>query len=209
MLRLSLLLISLIIFAQNAFTQQYFEEEIKSALKEKPKLDFKLDSRSAFISQSGVRVFGLKLGFTYANKLTFGLGYNQLLSNVKREIVYQDSLRESNLGYYYFSPYVDYTFYRDEKWELSIPVQIGLGETFYRTQIDEKGVTFAKGIMFSYEPAITFQYRFLNYFGAGAGVGYRLVIIKNSSVEENFTSPMYLFKFKIYFQEIYQDIFHK
>ena len=58
----------------------------------------------------------------------------------------------------------------------------------------------------TYEPAITFQYRFLKYFGAGLGVGYRLMLKPNPQIEEKFTSPVYILKTKIYFQDIWQDI---
>ena len=190
-----------------SIAQPTVEEELRSALKKKPRLDFKLDSRNTFISQSGVRVFGIKLGLSFDNKLAFGLGYNELLSNVKSDAVYQGGNYKSRLGYSYLSPYMDYTFYRDDKWELSIPVQFGIGETYYHTQIGGKGINFAKGIVLSYEPAITFQYKILSYFGVGAGVGYRLMVIRNYAVKEDFTSPVYLFKFKIYFQDVYQDIF--
>lgn len=208
MIRLTL---SFIIFLSSflfSYSQPSVEEELRNALKKKPRLEFRLDSRNTFISQDGVRVFGLKLGLSFDNKLTFGLGYNELLSKVKREATYGGEMHDVRLGYSYISPYVDFIFYRDDRWELSIPVQIGLGETYYAALIDEKDITFARGFVLSYEPAITFQYKFLSYFGAGAGVGYRLMVIRNPAIKEDFTSPVYLFKFKIYFQDIYQDIFH-
>lgn len=196
----------LLTYSQCSFAQS-FEEDLRSSLQTKPKFDFRLDSRSSFISQGGVRVFGFKLGIEYDHKLTFGLGYNQLLSKVKRKQFHHGIEQNSKLKYYYLSPFVDYVFYRDPRWELSIPVQFGIGEAQYQYKLYDRTVSFAKGFMFSYEPAITFQYKFLSYFGAGAGVGYRLMIVNNSKVKEQFTSPVYLFKFKVYFQDLYQDLF--
>jgi len=208
MYKLYLLSFLSIVMAQVAFSQT-FEKELEFALQKKPKFDFRLDSRNTFISQNGVRVFGFKFGVDYNRTLSFGLGYNQLLSNVKRDVYHHGLEQSAKLSYYYISPYIDYTFYRDSKWELSIPVQLGIGEAFYEYSVNNKPVDFAKGFMFSYEPAISFQYKFLSYFGAGAGVGYRLMIVNNSNVKEQFTSPVYLFKFKIYFQDLYQDLFLK
>jgi len=185
---------------------QHFEEELRLALKEEPKFEFKLDSRNAFISNTGVRVFGFKLGLNFDDKLSFGLGYNQLWSNPKNQLFLEGVNYNAEVNYYYFSPYVEYTFYRDEKWEFSIPVQFGLGESWYEFERNGNKLSRSRNFVVSYEPAITVQYTFLKYFGLGAGVGYRLMIVPNHSIEEQFTSPVYIFKFKIFFQEIYHDL---
>lgn len=196
-------------FCVHTSDAQSFESQIRHAVHQKPKFDFHLDSRGAFINQSSVRVFGFKLGLEYDHKLTFGLGYNQLISKVKNKIVDKGMERDVQLKYFYFSPFISYIFYRDEKWELSIPVQFGFGSSSYQFNLENMKVNIFKAFVLSYEPAITFQYRFLRYFGAGAGVGYRLMIVPNKKIEEQFTSPVYLFKFKVYFQDLYQDVFNK
>lgn len=185
---------------------QHFEEELRLALKEEPKFEFKLDSRNAFISNTGVRVLGFKLGLNFDDKLSFGLGYNQLWSKPKNQLFIEGVNYNAEVNYYYFSPYVEYTFYRDEKWEFSIPVQFGLGESWYEFERNGNKLSRSRNFVVSYEPAITVQYTFLKYFGLGAGVGYRLMIVPNQSIEEQFTSPVYIFKFKIFFQEIYHDL---
>lgn len=189
---------------------QDFEQELKTSLKTKPKVDFRLDSRSSFISTSGVRIFGVKLGLQYNNKLSIGLGYNQLISGIENKSIDFDGVKYTgNLQYNYVSPYIEYIFYEDRKWELSIPVQFGFGNAFYENTTDAGPKRFNVKRVVSYEPAITFQYRILKYFGAGMGVGYRLMIIPNNEIKERFTSPVYLFKFKFYFQELYSDFLDK
>lgn len=185
---------------------QSFEQELKEALTEKPKFEFRFDSRNSFINQNGVRVIGVKAGIQFDKKLSFGLGYNQLWSKIKKEISVDNNIYQGTIGYYYFSPYVEYAFYKDEKWQLSIPVQFGLGESFYTYRIAEKRKVLARKFVFSYEPAIAFEYRFLDYFGAGMGVGYRLMIASNKELDEQFTSPVYIFKLKIYFERLWEDI---
>lgn len=185
---------------------QSFEEELREAIKTKPRLEIRLDSRNSFINQSGVRVFGVKGGVQFDNKLSFGLGYNQLWSTVKRKVKREGVYYESELVFYNFSPYVEYVFYRDERWELSIPVQFGFGTSYYENKERFGPKKLSQQFTMSYEPAITFQYRFLKYFGAGLGIGYRLMLKPNSEVEEKFTSPVYIFKTKIYFQDILRDI---
>jgi hypothetical protein len=150
-------------------------------------------------------VFGVKAGIQFEQKLSFGIGYNRLWSDLKREVVRSGKVYEVSLAFYNISPYVEYVFYQDQRWELSIPVQFGFGESYYKNRQDEGPSNFDRKFVSSYEPAITFQYRFLRYFGAGMGVGYRLMLVPNSKLEEQFTSPVYLFKFKIYFEDIYED----
>lgn len=186
---------------------QEFEREIKEAIHGKAKLDLRLDSRHSFVSESGVRVLGIKFGLQFEEKLSIGLGYNQLSSELlKNDVDWNGIPLRGQLVYRYFSPYVDYIFYQDDKWELSIPVQLGYGDTYYLNKMDVGPRQLKKKRVFSYEPAITFQYRFSKYFGAGMGVGYRLMIKGNPAIEERFTSPVYLFKFKLYFQEILNEL---
>jgi len=200
-----ILLISLILCVSSLYAQK-FEAEIREALQTKPKFEFRLDSRTSFINQTGVRVFGLKVGFQFDEKLSFGLGYNFLLSSIRNDIETQTGKASAKLKFRYLSPYVEYVFYRDEKWELSIPVQFGFGQSFYHIERNAEDVKLNNQFVLSYEPAITFQYRFLSYFGAGMGVGYRLMLVPNSEIDEQLTSPVYLFKFKIYFQDLWKDL---
>lgn len=185
---------------------QKFENEIKEALKSEPRFELRLDSRNSFISTTRVKVFGIKAGVQYDNKLSFGLGYNFLLSGITDFVWVNDQLIEGELKFRMLTPYLEYIFYRDQKWELSIPVQFGLGNSFYENVQPEAPAKFNQQFVISYEPAITFQYRILRYFGVGMGVGYRLMLKPNTEVDEKFTAPVYLFKFKLYFEDLLNDI---
>lgn len=199
-----ILLLGTLFLGEIAVFSQSFEQELKKAVSKKPKLELRLDSRHSFINQSGVKVFGLKAGVQFDNKLSFGIGYNQLWSPVGKEIVEEGTLVKVELGYSHFSPYLEYVFFRDNKWELSIPVQFGFGNSYYLRKEDSKKIN--RQFVVSYEPAITFQYRFLKYFGAGLGIGYRLMLKPNRELEETFTSPVYIFKTKIYFERLLKDL---
>lgn len=196
--------IFILLFFNFTSKAQYFEEEIRSALNSEPRFIAYFDSRGAFISSNGVQVFGLKAGIQYEEKLTFGFGYNQLSSQYINYIQDEGLEKRVELRYWYISPFVEYTFYRDRQWELMIPVQIGLGESYYRET--NSGDILNYSWVFSYEPAIAFQYRFLDVFGAGFGVGYRLMVYPNRELEERFTSPVYMLKFKVYFDDLMEKL---
>ncbi len=185
---------------------QSFEQELKDAVKTKPTFEFRMDSRHSFINQKGVKTAGVKVGIQFAEKLSFGLGYNQLWSPRTGIILENKVETKVQLGFFNFSPYVEYVFFRDKKWELSIPVQIGLGSSYYSIKSGSGKEKLRNDFVMSYEPAITFQYRLLRYFGVGLGIGYRFMVIPNSKLEEKFTSPVYIFKTRIYFQDILRDL---
>ena len=185
---------------------QSFEQELKEAIKTSPRFEFRMDSRHSFINQRGVKTAGFKLGVQFAEKLSFGLGYNQLWSPLSNTISYDSRSVDVELGFWNISPYVEYVFFRDKRWELSIPVQAGLGRSFYKNESELGDPIIRSEFVISYEPAITFQYRILKYFGAGFGVGYRFMVVSNGQLEEQFTSPVYIFKTRIYFQDILKDL---
>ena len=185
---------------------QTFEQELKDAVKTTPKFEFRMDSRHSFINQRGVKTAGVKIGLQFAEKLSFGIGYNQLWSPLSTTIFQNGLETKVDLGFHNVSPYVEYVFFRDNKWELSIPVQIGLGSSYYSNSSGVGAEKLRKEFVMSYEPAITFQYRLFKYFGAGFGIGYRFMFVPNDQLKEKFTSPVYIFKTRIYFQDILRDL---
>lgn len=185
---------------------QSFEQELRDAVKTSPKFEYRMDSRHSFINQKGVKTAGIKMGVQFADKLSFGLGYNQLWSPLQNEINVNGIETKVSLGFSNISPYVEYVFFRDNKWELSIPVQLGFGRSFYKNESGLGKKHLRAEFVLSYEPAITVQYRVFKYFGAGLGIGYRFMVISNNQLEEKFTSPVYIFKTTIYFQDILRDL---
>lgn len=203
--------LSIVLLFCNLCFSQSFEKDIRDALKAKPVLDLRLDSRHSFINQSGVSVFGVKGGIEYDRKLRFGLGFNILSTQLNSSISYiENGLVKTNdearLVFYHVSPYAEYVFYKGERWEISIPVQFGIGNSYYTLNTAKGRINRNRQFILSYEPAITAQYKILKYFGPGFGVGYRLMIIDNKAIKESFNSPVYIFRFKIFFGEIYKDL---
>ena len=74
--------------------------------------------------------------------------------------------------------------------------------------MDENGkrVKLVQSNIFSYEPAMLIDFKIIRWFGIGTGVGYRLVYYKSPGVNEEFSSPEYVVKLKIYLGEIVRTI---
>ena len=176
-------------------------ESIGESLKEKPKLYFNYGTRNSFITNQYAKVRDIKAGLTYNKQFTLALGYSWLNSN------FESTLKNGEIGKLkmrYVTPYVEYSFLEKKNIEVTIPVHLGVGVSFYQ---DDNKTQYNKSFILTYEPAMTVTYRFLKYFGVGGGLGYRLMLIGNNSINENFTSPIYLLKAKLFFGDIYHDVF--
>ncbi|HEX8514946.1 MAG TPA: hypothetical protein VF868_02015 [Bacteroidia bacterium] len=192
-------------------------DTIRDCLKQKPQLFAKFDGRNSFIENSRARIFGFKLGVSYGKRLHFGLGYNQLFPNSDAfdKILYvphsYNDLRPvtANLHMYYVSAHAEYTFYKTRHWELSMPLQFGVGKSYYTYRYLGYKEKTEEAFNFIYEPAISIEYKIVRWVGIGADAGYRFMITKDSHLNDNFTSPTYAFKLLIYYGEIFKSIFPK
>ena len=186
-------------------------DSLKAAFSVSPSFTARFDTRNSFITGRSARIRGVKAGVTYENVIGYGLGFNWLASDF--ETIYEFEVegrhyeRAAELNYFFFSPYLDYTFYRKNNWYVTIPVQIGIGwsNLTYKNENDQKERT-ESGLMVSYEPAMAVEYRPFKYLGLGVGVGYRLMIVNNEPTGYQFTSPVYLLKVRVLFSRIYEDI---
>ena len=112
-----------------------------------------------------------------------------------------------NLNYGYFSPYFEYVYFSSKKWEFNLSTQIGIGEaSFEYTNAEGKKSKTDKTTLISYEPAMLIDYKIIKWVGIGTGVGYRLILFKNGGIKENFSSPVYVIKLKVYLGAIVRSI---
>jgi len=194
------LVLLILMFSINVKSQLI--DSIQLNLQYEPKLLVKLDTRNSFITSTYSKVRGVKVGVHYNNTFRVGLGYNWMSNDfIVTPIV--DSL---NLRLNYISAFIEYAFYSTKHWQFEIPVQFGIGTIRYK---DLQKNTIKLQWVPIWEPAMTFEYKFLNYFGIGIGAGYRLVIKDNKTIKERFTAPIYILRFKVRFGDMYSDYLKK
>lgn len=209
--------IFLFLFLVAAFTStaQPTLDTIKFSLKQKPHLFGKFDTRNSFIDNSRAKIFGLKTGLNFGNRLYFGIGYNQLNPPSKdfdKIIFIVNSNGElertaANLRLAYMSLHAEYVFYQTKHWELSMPLQFGVGQSYYKYNQFGKRKVIEKDYNFIYEPAISVEYKFMKWAGVGVDVGYRFMLTSYKKLNQKFTSPTYAFKLLVYYNEIVKSIF--
>ena len=166
----------------------------------KPSFFIKLDARGSFISNRHVRINGIKGGLSYEN-IKIGLGYNWLKTNYRP--IYNGEnvdLKSKNV-----SVFAEYLFLKTKKLNYNANIQLGFGNIYYLLNQNK----LANSSAMFYEQSITVEYRVLNYFGIGLGVGYRFVIFNKRLVDENLSAPVYIARFKLYFGDIYKALIKK
>jgi hypothetical protein len=190
-------------------------DTIKYCLKQKPRPFAKLDSRNSFINNSIVNVFGTIAGINFGKRLSFGIGYNQLYSppkNFNQDVEYFNSLGKpyfvsTGIRFFYISAAIDYAFYQTKHWEISMPLQIGVGQTYFQQTVNGIRSKVDKHVNFIYEPTISVDYKIVKWVGVGIDFGYRFLITNDAKLNREFNSPIVTIGIAIYCSEIFKSVF--
>ena len=198
----------LLVLSLTGYSQNNHVDSIKTALKTKPKLVLKLDSKFSFVSNQLVSMRGVKVGLNYNNKVKFGLGYSWMKNN----FVFDNASEQINnetygLRYSYISLFGDYNFHNKGHWSFIGNTGIALVKIGYQ-DIIQKQIDY-QSFGFVFEPSMIAEYRVLNYFIIGSGLGYRFVFRERKNIREQFTAPIFILRFKIDFNKIYGDYLKK
>lgn len=187
--------------------QPNLTDSLRFAFDQKPSFTANFNTRNTIVTGRPIRTRSVKAGVSFGRRVGVGIGYNWLEhDNVK---IYQsdEGLEERReLRMAYGIVYFEYSFLRKQRWEITLPVQLGVGASRERLLSDQDPVQINKGGIFLYEPSMIAQYNFLKYFGIGGGVGLRIMLVNNTKIEEQFTAPVYQLHLKIRFGDIWNDI---
>lgn len=203
------------------FTGILLSQERQNLLQSRPRLVGGLSTRNTFIQGFNAPILSIKAGAEFQKKLRLGAGFCFLKSpdyngRDQTPFIYQKYVWSSSgipekvpsfLKLRYFCYFVDYVYYKKNRWELSVPVQIGLGKSKY--EYKWQGVTYTEKeeFVFLYEPSIAVNYHVLRWLGFGVDVGYRFVNIGSRFVGNDFNSPVYDLKMMIFWGEVVKAIF--
>ncbi len=181
-------------------------DSLRHVLRSKPMPTAKLDSRNSFVTGNSAQIQGVKAGLSYKKVLSFGLGYNWLATDFTERKLYENVSYEAFLKLRYVAPFIEYSFYKKGPWEVAVPLQIGAGKSFWQIEKDGKKIKLNEGNVWLYEPIMTVEYKVLNLIGIGGGVGYRIMLKNNREIERQFTSPVYVIRARIIFDEVIKKI---
>ena len=119
---------------------------MQTTMNKSVRLHLKFDIRNSFITNTRADIWGLKAGVQFANlfavekgnvqrqagKIKMGIGYNWLRTKMEKDIVVGSDTILARLRLNYPVFYFEYIFYAVKHWELSVPLQLGIGSSSYR-----------------------------------------------------------------------------
>jgi hypothetical protein len=179
-------------------------DSLSNAFQLKPTLTAKLDTRNSFITGNSAQVRGVKVGLSFGDRLQVGLGYNWLSTDFNQLVPTPDGTAEGRISFWYIAPYIDYVFYRKGNWMADIPVQLGFGRSAVNYTWQGNSKQQDKGGFILYEPTMVIEYQVLGLIGIGGGLGYRLMLVNNRELDQQFTSPVYQIRFRVIFSGLKQ-----
>lgn len=180
-----------------------------------PKPMVKLNNRGSFVANKPASVIGIVMGLSFNKRLKFGLGYNQVTSRVHKNYYFNDYLENpvdtflSTLKLLYISGYAEYVYFYKKHWEISIPIQFGVGFSRYAYKAGTKIYYIDNHLGFIYEATTDIVYKPVYWFGLGVGFGYRILLFKEIEIVQQFSSPIYSFGIKLYLSPLYRAVFPK
>ena len=180
-----------------------------SAQEENKKVKFiaKIETRNSFVQTHHATYLGVRAGFEFKFPVRCGIGYYWMLTNIDSKFYkpndhgFSDPTAQPKMKY--TIGYVDYSFYSEDDWTLSVPVQVGIGETYYKSSGSNR---LANGLIVPMEAGVAVDYLFSDWVGFGVGLGYRIMLLNNKKVKENFNSPYYQIRLNILFTEIFRGL---
>ncbi|MES2592558.1 MAG: hypothetical protein V4608_11780 [Bacteroidota bacterium] len=157
------------------------------------------------------------MGLNYSNRVHLGIGYNQLYppaSDFDKKVYFSSSTAthdsaNATLKLFYISAQAEYVYFQSKQWHLSIPLQIGVGETYYQYKSENRKHKIEKNVILIYEPAVSVEYKFAKWAGIGIDTGFRFMVTDYRRLTQKFSSPTYAFKLLIYYNEIYKSVVKK
>lgn len=170
-----------------------------------PRLTVNLDTRHTFISGQPVTTWGLRGGLRHGKRVQYGVGFHWMEHGFRKQ--FSEDQPASELRLAYVAPYFEYSFIHRKNWEVAIPLRLGIGRSkLLVPQPDGSLDSDLNGLVMLYEPAMSAKYRFLDYFGVGLAVGYRLVLVNNQKIDQQFNAPTWGILFSVDLGKVYDDL---
>jgi hypothetical protein len=195
-------------------TKAQLLDSLKEIIKSRSTIDLRIESRYSFINNELANISGFRIGVGFKRKLRLGGGISWLSSDLSQNVylpnesnVLTSTPKYLRLGYVCI--YADFVFYKTQRWQLSIPVQTGVGYAWYQFNYRYDMHSGPKNIFFIYEPGVSTQFKITRWVGLGFDVNYRFVLKNNRYVVDQFSSPTYAPKILFWVDQLFYELFPK
>ncbi|GAB2451554.1 hypothetical protein GCM10011375_37070 [Hymenobacter qilianensis] len=169
---------------------------------------FQFDQRFSLLNGKVVGINGLKGGIEFNGRLRAGLGVYLLSGGVPTDAPLPPDLppnTRDELRFRYLVGYGEYVLIGNPRWELSTPVQIGLGKFYSRYELPNGQVRRSdKDQIYILEPSIVSHYRVFKWLGLGGGAGYRQMLFINDKLEDELSGVIFYGRVKLFLGDLYK-----
>lgn len=197
-------LLFIFLLLQQIFKAQ-FMDTLTEVFKNKRSFDLRYESRISFFNNGLITINGIRLGIAFQRKLRIGGGFSWLDTDLKSTLNPTD---KNYLKIAYLCYYLEFVFYKDKHWQLSVPIQLGTG---LKWDHDATKNYFTSNEKFNflalYEPGISIQYKIFKWVGLGTDIAYRFTLINDKSILGNLNSPTFSFKILFWPDQLFFDFF--
>ncbi len=165
------------------------------------RLTFQFDQRYSLVDSRLAGINGLKLGVEWRGRYRAGGGL-YLLSPGVRAYSRHPAIpvgTPAEIRFRYAAIYGEYVIRGNPRWEISTPVQVGLGR-YYHQYTDDGAVTqrTARDRVFLIEPTIGGHYRIFRWVGVGGGVGWREALSVKNQYGDELDGPIFYGRAKLF-----------
>ena len=167
----------------------------------------KLQTRHSFITGKPISTFGLKIGRSHADRVSYGIGIHIMDKGIQSPIAPQEQIDlKKEVRMFYASAYFEYSFFHYNKWRIILPIHLGFGTSWHKISQESKSFRRDRAMVIMYEPSMAFEYQVMKYVAVGAEIGYRLMLLNNSNIPKQFTAPTWGLRLKISPARIIDDL---
>ncbi|MCB2377513.1 hypothetical protein LGH70_07965 [Hymenobacter sp. BT635] len=169
---------------------------------------FQFDNRYSVIDGKLVGINGLKLAVEWRGRLRAGAGVYLLSNGIPSQEAVPAELpvgTTAELRFRYVAGYAEYLFIRSNRWELSAPLQFGVGR-FFTSFEQPNGAKSkdAKSTVWLLEPSVSSHFRVFPWFGIGVGAGWRETVFVERTLDEALDGPIFYGRVKLFLGDLYK-----
>ncbi|RAK62883.1 hypothetical protein [Hymenobacter edaphi] len=171
---------------------------------------FQFDQRYSLLQREMVGINGLKLGVEWRGRLRTGVGVYFLSSAINTRAVppsFVPAGSDDKIRFRYVTLYGEYVLLGTPRWEVSTPVQAGLGRYYVRYQYPDGTVyRTARENIWLIEPTIGGHMRVFRWVGLGAGAGYRQALLTEDRLEDDISGVIFYGRVKLFLGDLYKVV---
>lgn len=196
-------------------------DSIQTSFHKKPRIIAGFATKSTFINGFRSPIFTARAGFEFNHTVRVGAGISWLQlsppeAGKDNTPFYLDKTFSDASGIHtvhpalefrYASLFFEHVYFNSRKWQFSVPMQLGAGDSKYKYNYNGENITESRHWIMLYEPAVSGQYKIVKWFGVGLDIGLRIMLVTNKNIGYKFNSPMYDIKAIIYWGELYRRVF--